>query len=92
VTPFPKLLAGVANLATPVLSRFVGASRSDLIKMLEKDSEELAKLSSDFVSRLSKIKVASFIEQKATPPADTRVSLLAFFSPRTCADKLSTFR
>jgi hypothetical protein len=75
VTTFPNLLAGVANLATPGLSRLIGRSRSDLIKMLKKDADVLWNLSLDFSQRLLKIKIASFVEDLITPPANVPVSL-----------------
>jgi hypothetical protein len=75
VTPFPKLLAGVANLATPLLSRLIGRSRDELIKMLQTNSAALEQLSLDFSERLYLIKIASFIEQLTTAPAATRVSM-----------------
>lgn len=85
VTTLPKLLASIANVSTPFLSRFIGTSRSDLIKMLEKDSKELHQLSEDFVNRLFHIKVASCVEELKTPPADKRVSfssLTGHYIPR----------
>ena len=72
-TSLPKILANIANLAFPLLSGLIGRSRSDLIKMLEIDGKELQDLSTDFVNRLFSIKVASFVEQLKTPPANHRV-------------------
>lgn len=74
-TPFPKMLAQITNMAFPVLSRFVGRSRVDLIKMLEKDAPALEKMSFDFSESLSRIKIASFVESLVTPPASERVSV-----------------
>ena len=61
-------------MATPLLSRFIGRSRKELIKLLEKDAPELEKLSLDFSEQLFNIKIASFVESLITPPASERVS------------------
>jgi hypothetical protein len=88
VTTFPNLLGGIANLATPGLSRLIGRSRTELIQNLKKDASELEKLSLDFSERLFRIKVASFIEQLKTPSANTRVSLTYNHRQKWNADNL----
>ncbi|KAK8097440.1 hypothetical protein PG984_016579 [Apiospora sp. TS-2023a] len=72
-TAFPSLLANIANTGTPVLSRFIGKSRADLINVLKRDAGDLEKLSYQFADQLAVIKIASFIELDITPPASTRI-------------------
>jgi hypothetical protein len=72
-TQFPVVLTRIANVALSGSSRFVGAMRSDLIKALEKDSKILKDISTDFRNQTRSIKIASFIEQSLTPPANLRV-------------------
>jgi hypothetical protein len=73
-TPFPTVLTSIANVALSGSSRFVGAMRPDLIKVLQKDSKILKEISTDFRNQTKSMKVASFIEQSLTPPAKLRVS------------------
>lgn len=47
--------------------------RSDLIKALEKDSQVLKDISTNFRNQTSNIHIASFIEQDITPPLKSRV-------------------
>ena len=67
------MLTSIANVALSGTSRFVGVMRSDLIKSLEKDSNILKELSTDFKNQAGTMKIASFIEQSLTPPAKSRV-------------------
>ena len=72
-TGFPLVLTNIANVALVGTSRFVGSMRSDLIKSLEKDSKILKDISTNFRNQTRDIMIASFVEQKLTPPAKTRV-------------------
>jgi hypothetical protein len=73
-TGFPLVLTAIANVALAGASRFVGSMRSDLIKSLERDSKILKDISTNFRHQTGDIKIASFIEQKRTPPANSRVT------------------
>ncbi|KAK8084091.1 hypothetical protein PG996_002872 [Apiospora saccharicola] len=72
-TAFPSLLANIANIGTPVLSRFIGKNRTDLINALKHEASGLEKLSYQFADQLAIIKIASFIEVDITPPASERI-------------------
>ncbi|KFZ03150.1 hypothetical protein V502_11189 [Pseudogymnoascus sp. VKM F-4520 (FW-2644)] len=67
---FPALLASVANVALSGTSRYVGSMRLDLIKSLEKESESLNDISTNFRNQMGNMKIASFIELDKTPPAN----------------------
>ena len=77
---FPSALADIANVALVGTSRFVGSMRSDRIKSLQKDSKILKEISTHFRNQARGIKIASFIEQTANPPAKNRV-LSPVFKP-----------
>jgi hypothetical protein len=85
VTPFPNLLASLANFTTVGL---FGNSRSELIKMLEKDAPGLAQLSSDFTEHLAQIKIASFVEQHKTAKGSIQVSDMLQIKARPNAHEL----
>lgn len=53
---------------------FSGKSRTGLRKKLERNEAELEKISSEFADQKLDIHIASFIEQKITPPASVIVS------------------
>ncbi|KAH0551180.1 hypothetical protein GP486_007490 [Trichoglossum hirsutum] len=72
-TSFPKLLTGVVNLATPILSRFIGRNRKELIELLDKDAPGLEQMSLDFSDNLFNIGIASFVEEMITTPARDRI-------------------
>ncbi|KFY10411.1 hypothetical protein V492_05039 [Pseudogymnoascus sp. VKM F-4246] len=67
---FPALLASAVNITLTGTSRYVGSMRSDLIKSLEKDSEGLNDISTNFRNQMRDIKIASFTEQDKMPPAN----------------------
>jgi hypothetical protein len=77
---FPSALADIANVALVGTSRFVGSMRSDRIKSLQKDPKILKEISTNFRKQTRGIKIASFIEQTANPPAKNRV-LSPVFKP-----------
>ncbi|KAN0101984.1 Ankyrin repeat-containing domain protein [Hyaloscypha variabilis] len=74
-TQYPGMLASIANLAMNQsgATRLFGRSRSDLIKTLEKDSQILLDISTDFRNQMRNIKTASAIEQNLTPPAKSLI-------------------
>ena len=57
-------------------SRFIGSIRIDLVASLERDSEDLKGISTDFRNQIGNIKIASFIETIVTRPSKTRVSIV----------------
>lgn len=67
------MLADIVNVALAGTSRFVGSMQSDRIRSLQKDSKILKEISTNFRNQARTIKIASFIEQIATPPAKKRV-------------------
>ena len=67
------VLARIANVALTGTSRFIGRTRTDLIEFLERDSEDLKGISTDFRNQMGDMKIASFVETNITPPAKTRV-------------------
>ncbi|KAH0562180.1 hypothetical protein GP486_003124 [Trichoglossum hirsutum] len=72
-TQLPKVLAEIANLALTGTSLFIGRNRTDLIGFLERDSEGLKRISTDFRNQMGDMKIASFIETSITPPSRTRI-------------------
>lgn len=72
-TQLPMVLTNIANLALSGASRFVGGMRTDLVKSLQKDSPILKDISTNFRNQTRNIRIASFIEQEITPPANARV-------------------
>ena len=81
-TSIPFILSSILNIALTGTSRLVGSMRSDLIKAIEKDSQILKDISTTFRNLTRNIKVASFIEQKITPPSKKRVlNFLAILNP-----------
>lgn len=81
-TQYLGMLAGIANLAVNKsgVARLLGRSRSDLIKTLEKDSQILLDISTQFRNQMRNIKIASAIEQKLTPPAKSLVRSYSSYS------------
>jgi hypothetical protein len=73
-TRIPLILTSIANVASGATFGFIGPTRPQLIKALEKDSQILKDISTSFRNQTSKIHIASFIEQEITPPANARVS------------------
>jgi hypothetical protein len=74
-TQFPQVLANITNVVLAGAARFTGQMRTDLLKSLERDSDVLKTLSTNFRNPASNIKIISFIEQKTTPPFKQRVSI-----------------
>lgn len=74
-TQLPQVLANIANAALTGTARFTGHIRTDLLKSLERDSEVLKSISTNFRNQASNIKIVSFIEQNTTPPFKQRVSI-----------------
>lgn len=69
----PIVLSNIGNLALTGTSRFAGRFRTDLLKIVEKDSDELEEISINFRNQIGDIEIASFIETLSTPPAKSRV-------------------
>lgn len=72
-THLPIILTNIANFAISGTSRFTGVMRTDLIESLQKDSPILKDISTNFRNQTTNIRIASFIEQEMTPPANARV-------------------
>ncbi|RDL35776.1 uncharacterized protein BP5553_06388 [Venustampulla echinocandica] len=74
-TQFPKLLARIANVATNMtgIAPFIVSTRPDLIEAIEKDSNILLDISTNFRNQTKNLKIASFTEQSVTPPAKSLI-------------------
>lgn len=74
--PWPKLLSNIGNVALTYTktSGWLGTFRTDLLKLLEKDSAELVNITVDFRNQHKGIKIVSFYEGDATPPFKVPVS------------------
>ncbi len=67
-TPFPALLAKIANVSLSGISRFSGRMRDDLIDALKRDSGQLQEISEGFRNRIRDVSIVLCSETKATPP------------------------
>ena len=80
-TQLPQVLANIANTALTGTTRFTGQIRTDLLKSLERNSDGLKSISTDFRNQASNIKIISFIEQNTTPPFKKRVGISSIIAP-----------
>jgi len=75
---WPILLDNVAKASFDLGASIWGKIRRDLLKSLERNSEDLHALSMNFRNQIEGIRLVSFYEQQATSPLRTVVSLNAF--------------
>jgi hypothetical protein len=69
---WPLLLANIVNVSG------LGSARDDLLKSLEKDSEELLAISTSFRNQVRGAKIISCYETNTAPLLSSLVSLLNF--------------
>jgi hypothetical protein len=84
---WPLLLANIGNVTLP--SSYPGAFRADLLRSLEKNSEALQTISTNFRNPMSRIKIISFVEQEVTPPLSQRVCPLLVSLESVFADMIT---
>lgn len=65
---WPLLLANILNASS------LGSARKDLLKSLERNSEELLSISKNFRNQVEGVRIISFYEQNTTPPFSSLVS------------------
>jgi hypothetical protein len=75
-----KIAATLSNIINIPLAGFTSSMRSDLMSSLKRDAPGLKKLAVDFRGQTRNIKIASFMEEKTTPPFKERVSNFSFLS------------
>jgi protein SERAC1 len=73
---WPILLSNIANVAFAAAAPLTGQFRKDLLKSLERNSEDLKTISTNFRNQISGIKIVSCIEQDSTPPFSKRARIL----------------
>ena len=65
---WPLVLANILNASS------LGLARKDLLKSLERNSEELLSISKNFRNQVEGVRIISFYEQNTTPPLSGLVS------------------
>ncbi|KAK2746767.1 hypothetical protein FQN55_005494 [Onygenales sp. PD_40] len=68
ITRLPEVMVNIANLCLAGTSKLTGRMRSDLIKSLERDSQDLKSISTDIRHQIAAYRIVSFVEKKSTPP------------------------
>ncbi|KAI9767152.1 MAG: hypothetical protein M1839_004625 [Geoglossum umbratile] len=72
-TQFPEVLTRITDVALADSPRFTDKMRKDLFESLEKGSDILKTISTEFKNQVSNIRIVSFIEQNTIPPSKQRV-------------------
>lgn len=67
-TKWPKLLANILNVSIYQVTRSLGSTRSDLIKLLETNSDALLEIATNFQNRISGMKIISCYEVNTMLP------------------------
>lgn len=74
----PNILLNIANIPSFGISGWTSKTRTDLLKVLKKDSDVIQTISDDFRTFGESIKIYSFYEDTATPPFADLVSSYRF--------------